>query len=99
MTSRSGWTFLTNHAAVLLTVASGPDLTLHQIADRVGITERAVHRIVTDLVDGGYLVVNKLGRQNHYRVVTEAHLRHRAADHVEVGALLEVLRREDADPG
>lgn len=92
MTSESTWTFLTNHAVVLLVVASEPDATLRAIADRVGITERAVHRIVTDLVDAGYLTVLKRGRRNHYLVNSDVHLRHEVASHVQVADLIEVLR-------
>lgn len=93
MTSRSGWTLLTNHAVVLLCVSEAPDMTLRDIADRVGITERAVHRIVTDLVTDGFVVVRKRGRRNHYEIQGRQHLRHDAANHVQVSQLLRVLNQ------
>ena len=70
------WTFLTNHAHVLLCLAREGDLTMRVLAERVGITERAVQRIVHDLSDAGYLTVNKEGRRNHYSVVHRSALRH-----------------------
>lgn len=91
MSSRSGWTFLTNHALVLLCVASTPRISLREIGDRVGVTERAAHRIVADLAAAGYLVVRKDGRRNLYEVQTDVMLRHREASHVQVGALLDLL--------
>lgn len=72
----SSWTFLTNHAHVLLLICEEPHLRMRDIADRVGITERAVQRIVHDLVDEGFLRVEKEGRCNHYAPNLEAHLRH-----------------------
>jgi len=66
------WTFLSNHAQVLLCVAHDPSSRLRDIGERVGITERAAHRIVDELVDGGYLTRERRGRRSHYTVV--AHL-------------------------
>jgi DNA-binding MarR family transcriptional regulator len=62
------WTFLTNHAHVLLCIASDPAVRLRDVAAAVGITERAAQRIVTELVDDGYLERNRVGRRNTYRV-------------------------------
>lgn len=95
MTPRSNWTFLTNHAVVLLCVAEQPDMTLREIADRVGITERAVHRIVTDLVADGYVNVKRVGRRNRYKVQGNRLLRHEVASHVRVRDLLSALNPED----
>lgn len=89
--SPSSWTFLTNHAIVLLCVATEPEMTLRAIGDRVGITERATHRIIGDLVAGGYLIVRKDGRRNVYRVRKGGRLRHPEARHVQIGDLLELL--------
>lgn len=72
----STWTFLSNHAHVLGLLCHEPDLRMRDIADRVRITERAVQRIIHDLVEEGYLVVRKEGRRNHYDINFEAHLRH-----------------------
>ena len=93
MSPRSDWTFLTNHAVVLLCIAVTPGVSLREIGDRVGITERAAHRIVVDLAAAGYVVVSKDGRRNVYDVQPGTMLRHREASHVEVRALLELLQR------
>lgn len=70
------WTFLSNHAHVLALLCNEPDLRMRDIAERVRITERAVQRIIHDLVEEGYVDVRKEGRRNHYDVNYEAHLRH-----------------------
>jgi hypothetical protein len=62
------WKFLSNHALVLLCVAGDPGIRLRDIATSVGITERAAHRIVADLVTDGYLSRERRGRRNHYEV-------------------------------
>jgi DNA-binding MarR family transcriptional regulator len=62
------WTFLTNHSHVLICLATDPDALMRDVAVTVGITERAVQKIVSDLEDGGYLVRERDGRRNHYRV-------------------------------
>jgi DNA-binding MarR family transcriptional regulator len=85
------WDFLTNHAHVLVCVARDPGIRLRDIASAVGITERAAHRIVSELVDEGYLVRERQGRRNRYQVKTELPLRHPLAEEHEVGDLLEVL--------
>jgi hypothetical protein len=68
----AGWTFLTNHAQVLLSIARDPGIRLRDIADRVGITERSAYGIVLDLAEAGYIVKEKTGRRNHYQI--QAHL-------------------------
>ena len=85
------WTFLTNHAHVLLAIAAEPEIRVRDIAERVGITERAAHRIVAELVDAGYLTVAKVGRRNSYRVRTDLPMRHPAEQHHRIGELLKVL--------
>jgi len=70
------WTFLTNHAAVLLCLARDPSLRIRDIATKVGITERAAQQIVRDLQEAGYLSVTKSGRRNTYKVNTNRPLRH-----------------------
>jgi DNA-binding transcriptional regulator PaaX len=69
---------------------------MRDIADAVGITERAAHKIVSDLVDEGYLLRERDGRRNHYKVKPELPLRHPLVQEREVGDLLEVLRRADS---
>jgi hypothetical protein len=85
------WTFLTNHAHVLLCVAQDPGIRLRDVAARVGITERAAQRIVADLDRDGYLERSRIGRRNHYRVHPELRLRHPIEEHLAVGALIELL--------
>jgi DNA-binding transcriptional ArsR family regulator len=85
------WDFLTNHAHVLVSVARDPGIRLREIAANVGITERAAHRILSELVDQGYVVRERQGRRNHYQVKTELPLRHPLAREHAVGDLLEVL--------
>ncbi len=85
------WTFLTNHAHVLLCISSDHSMRLREVAERVGITERAAQRIIRDLCDGGYLTRARVGRRNHYEVNTELPLRHPVESARQVGALLELL--------
>jgi DNA-binding Lrp family transcriptional regulator len=89
------WTFLTNHAQVLLCIARQPDMRMRDIADAVGITERAAQRIVGDLVDEGYVSRKRVGRRNEYEVKADAPLRHPLAREHEVGEIIDVL----GDPG
>jgi DNA-binding transcriptional regulator LsrR (DeoR family) len=70
------WTFLTNHAHVLVCIAQERDVRLAELARMVGIGERAVHRIVHDLVEAGYLTVRKEGRRNIYDIDLDRPLRH-----------------------
>lgn len=85
------WTFLSNHAHVLLCVADDPHQTLPEIAARVGITSRAVQLIVSDLIHGGYLIRTKVGRRNHYRINPNGHLRHPLEAHHRVADLISAL--------
>jgi DNA-binding MarR family transcriptional regulator len=82
------FTFLTNYAHVLLLIANDPNILMRELASRVGITERAVQRIVDDLTTADYLVVTKDGRRNRYQVRTESHLRHELERHCKVGDLI-----------
>ena len=85
------WTFLTNHAHVLLCVAHDPGVRLRDVADVVGITERAAQRIVADLVEGGYLEREREGRRNRYRVNPDAPMRHPMDRDHAVGEILDLL--------
>jgi predicted ArsR family transcriptional regulator len=84
----AGWTFLTNHAHVLFCIARDPEVRLRDVAALVGITERAVQRIVTDLETAGYLTVSKEGRRNRYQVNLDRPLRHPIERHRTVRALI-----------
>ena len=94
------WTFLTNHARVLILIAETPDIRLREIAARVGITERATQRIVVELEADGYLSRKKEGRRNRYSLHPEAHLRHPLEDEIEVGQLIDFIssRELTAEP-
>ncbi len=85
------WTFLTNHSHVLLCIAKNPDSRLRDIADLVGITERAVHRIVTDLSEAGYIDVTRDGRCNVYVMHPEKKLRHPIEGHRQVADLIRLI--------
>lgn len=87
----SGWTFLSNHAHVLLLLCQKPDLRMRDIATEVDITERAVQRIVHDLVEEGYLSIHKQGRRNRYEPNLDAHLRHPLESGVTIRQLLSSL--------
>lgn len=92
--SRRTWTFLTNHAHVLLAIARTPDLRVREIASLVGVTERTAMQIIVDLEQDGYITRERHGRRNHYRVKADHHLRHPLEEHHEVQALLSALEHE-----
>ena len=85
------WTFFSNHAHVLICLARNPDQPLRDVALSVGITERAVQRIVADLEEAGFLARERVGRQNHYRIYSKRKLRHDLESHRSIGDLLDVV--------
>lgn len=85
------WTFLTNHAHVLLCLAADPEARLRDVAVKVGITERAAQRILADLQADGYVTAKRVGRRNHYILHPEIPLRHPIEEHKAVGVLLNLL--------
>lgn len=92
MSSSDGrWTFLTNHARVLLVIARDPNVRLRDIAANLDITERASQRIVSELVDAGYLTRKREGRRNTYTVHLKRPLRAPQARETDVGEILELL--------
>jgi DNA-binding MarR family transcriptional regulator len=93
--TRRTWRFLSNHTQVLLCLHRDPSARFRDIAERVGITERAAQRIVADLVESGYVESERVGRRNRYRVNTDMAMRHPAQDGHEVGELLKLLRPEN----
>jgi DNA-binding transcriptional ArsR family regulator len=84
-----GFTYLTNHSHVLVALHSDPELRVRDLAVMVGITERAVQRILSDLEDAGVVKIEKLGRRNRYRLLRSARLRHPLEQHCTVGGLLD----------
>lgn len=91
------WGFLTNHAQALLCIARDPGVRLREIAVALGITERAAFGIVTDLVEAGYVLKDKAGRRNRYRVQLHQPLPEAVVGRRTVGHLLALLAQADED--
>jgi DNA-binding IclR family transcriptional regulator len=89
-----GWHFVTSHGQVLLCLARDPDARLKDVAAVVGITERAVQRILADLVEAGYVERRRIGRRNRYSVNRGASMRHPSQLGQAVGDLLDLLSPE-----
>ncbi|MCF6735002.1 winged helix-turn-helix domain-containing protein [Blastococcus sp. KM273129] len=87
----AGWTFLSNHGHVLVSLAADPDVRMRDVAARVGITERAVQMIVGDLERAGYVVRERIGRRNRYTVVGHGRFRHDLERHVRIGDFLALV--------
>jgi len=85
------WSFLTNHARVLVCIAHDPGLRLREIAERVGITERSAYGIVSDLTDAGYVLKDKDGRRNRYQIDERKPLRDSISREAAIGEVLDVL--------
>ena len=94
---RATWTFLSNHTHVLVCLSLNPDQVLREVASQVGITERAVQRIVADLEQAGVLARERDGRRNRYRLNLDARLRHPLEQHCSVGELLESVIGQSPD--
>ncbi|MCL7457322.1 helix-turn-helix transcriptional regulator [Micromonospora echinofusca] len=92
--STRNWTFLTNHGHVLLAIARNPTARLRDVADEVGVTERAAQAIVADLEAGGYLNRTRVGRRNEYTLNPAGRFRHPAEADRQVGALLALFTDE-----
>ena len=90
--ARPSWSFLTNHAQVLLCIAHDPGIRLREIGETVGITERAVHRIVSELAAAGYISRKRNGRRNHYAIRSHMPLPDRVGNEQKIGDLLALLR-------
>jgi DNA-binding MarR family transcriptional regulator len=90
----STWGFLTNHAHVLLCIARDPQSRARDLAEQVGITERAAQRILADLISDGYVTRTKVGRRNRYEINPRGHLRHPVLRDLSVGPLIEVLNTD-----
>lgn len=88
------WSFLTNHGLVLTYIGRYPDSTGIEIAQAVGITERATRKIVADLLSERYIELEKVGRRNRYRLNTHLPLRHPGERAATVGELLDLLWRD-----
>jgi DNA-binding MarR family transcriptional regulator len=89
------WRFVTNHTQVLLCIARDPDTRLRDIAETVGITERAVQRIVADLMESGFVSRDRVGRRSRYTLNREARMRHPAQFDHEIGEMLDLLELDE----
>src|SRR5690242_6409128 len=93
--AHTGWTFLTNHARVLVAIADDQNMRIRDIAARCMLTERAVQKIIADLEEGGYLTHTRQGRSNAYRIEPGTSLRHPADNGPTVAELLRLLARHN----
>lgn len=91
---KPSWTFLSNHGHVLICIAEDNEIRGRDIADRVGITERAAQSIVADLVEAGYVSRDRVGRRNQYEIHPELPLRHPVEAEHSVGELLMALGKK-----
>jgi DNA-binding IclR family transcriptional regulator len=89
------WRFLSNHTQVLLCLHRDPNARFRDIAQSVGITERAAQRIVADLIESGYIESERVGRRNHYSINADVAMRHPAQRGHEIGELLQLLQVKD----
>ncbi len=95
----TGWTFLTNHAHVLILLAQNPERVLREVATAVGITERAVQRIVSELEHEGYIQRSKEGRKNTYTLNLKRPFRHPIESHVSIGELVKLVQKPGVQTG
>ena len=93
-TKPTGWTFLTNHFHVLNLLYTNSELTVRELALLIGITERSVQRVISDLIEDGVMEVKKVGRRNTYNLHLDFHLRHALESHQTVRSLLEALKKD-----
>lgn len=91
------WRFVTNHTQVLLSIAGDRGIRMRDIAETVGITERAAQRIVGDLIAAGYVTRRRVGRRNHYVVNPTLKMRHPSQRDQEIGGLLDLLGSDPPD--
>jgi Mn-dependent DtxR family transcriptional regulator len=91
------WTFLTHHSHVLICIWQNRDVRIRDIADVVGITERATQHIVAELEEAGYLHHDKIGRRNHYELTTTLALRHPIESHITLEELMQVVAPKSDD--
>lgn len=92
------WTFLTNHSHVLIVLHADPTARLRDVAERVGITERAVQKIVHELEQSGVISKQREGRRNRYQIHGDRPLRHPVEAHRRIRDLLDLVNSTDSDP-
>lgn len=98
-TAKVKWTFLTNHGHVLLCLARSPSIRMREIAEQVGITERAVQRIIADLREDNCVVQHRQGRCNVYEINCEHPLRHALESHKSIADLTRLVTSRDEGEG
>lgn len=94
MSPRPVWTFISNHGAVLAAICQHGQITAREIAEQVGITERAVRRIIRDLETEGYVTKQRVGRTNRYEINGDKPLRRHGGSKIVIGDLLHLLLLE-----
>lgn len=94
-TKNSQWTFLTNHAHVLLLISKYPNLKIIEMAEKVHITERAILKIISELKDEGFILVEKTGRRNSYKVCKNKYLKHSLEKNNQLSIFLELFKNID----
>jgi DNA-binding MarR family transcriptional regulator len=87
----SNWTFLSNHSHVLIALSKNPGMVLREVALLVGITERAVQKIISDLERDEFISKKKIGRQNIYKISQDKKLRHHLESHKSIGDLIQLI--------
>jgi DNA-binding MarR family transcriptional regulator len=85
------WNFLTSQALALVEIARTPDATIRELAERTGLTERQLHRVLDDLVVAGYVSKQRVGRRNRYKIDLERPMRHPSTANHRIGALIAAL--------
>ena len=90
----SNWTFLTNHSHVILCLAKDDSMRIRDLAVKIGITERAVQRILAELVEAGYIEINKMGRCNVYRLIKTKPLKHPVESHKNISDLIHLITEQ-----
>ncbi len=86
------WRFVTNHTQALLGIARDPNVRMRDLAQTIGITERAAQRIVADLIQAGFVERERVGRRNRYVINSNGQMRHPSQEGHEIGELLDLLR-------
>jgi DNA-binding MarR family transcriptional regulator len=92
MKSLRKWTFLSNHAHVLIQIASKPDLKVLELAEIVGVTERSTLSILSELESDGYISIERVGRQNKYTVNSKKKFRHPSEADYSIGELIKIFK-------
>ncbi len=93
----ANWTFITNHGAVLVLIAQHSQITAREIANKLSITERSVHRMISDLDMGGFIEKSRGGRVNRYRINRHLPLRRSEIRETNIGDLLNLLIKDETN--